>query len=98
MDRFVHTMALAATTGCLDVEMRIEPAQGSLVEGLTQFGSGVTRIAPNVVPMQMGDEQQLPSIATWLVARGVKIYALHGRRKSLEEWFVEVMGEDQRPG
>jgi ABC-2 type transport system ATP-binding protein len=98
MGRIVHTMALVGTSVCLDVEMRIDPATGSLLEGLTQFGSGVTCTAPGVVHMQIGDEQVLPSIAAWLVARGVKIYALHGRRKSLEEWFVEVMGGDQRPG
>ena len=31
-------------------------------------------------------------------ARGVALYELRCRRKTLEEWFVEVMGEDQRPG
>jgi ABC-2 type transport system ATP-binding protein len=98
MGRVVHTMPLAATTACLDVELRIEPVQAAVLDGLTQFGSGVTCTAPNVVHMQIGDEQMLPSIASWLVARGVRIYAMHGRRKSLEEWFVEVMGEDQRPG
>jgi ABC-2 type transport system ATP-binding protein len=107
MGRVVHTMPLATTTACLDVELRIEPApasakatagQAEVLDGLAQFGSGVTCTAPNVVHMQIGDEQVLPSIAAWLVARGVRIYAMHGRRKSLEEWFVEVMGEDQRPG
>ena len=98
MGRVVHTMTLAADATCLDVEMRIEPAAASLLDGLGQFGSDVTRTASNVVHMRIGDEQMLPSIAAWLVARGVRIYALHGRRKSLEEWFVEVMGEDQRPG
>jgi len=32
------------------------------------------------------------------VERGTCVYALQPRHKSLEEWFVEVMGEDQRPG
>ena len=36
--------------------------------------------------------------ARWLVERGASVYALPASRKSLEEWFVEVMGEDQRPG
>jgi len=99
MGRVVHSMLLATTsTACLDVEMRIEPVRASLLDGLAQFGSNVTCATANVVRMQIGDEQMLPSIAAWLVARGVKIYALHGQRKSLEEWFVEVMGEDQRPG
>jgi hypothetical protein len=40
----------------------------------------------------------VPRIARWLVEMGVGIHALGGRRKSLEEWFIEVMGDDQRPG
>ena len=43
-------------------------------------------------------EEALPSLARWLVERGTNVYALRTRPKSLEEWFVEVMGEDQRPG
>jgi hypothetical protein len=40
----------------------------------------------------------VPEIARWLVTRGIALYELRSRRKSLEEWFVEVMGDDQRPG
>ena len=43
-------------------------------------------------------ESVLPELARWLVGRGVALYELRCRRKTLEEWFVEVMGEDQRPG
>jgi hypothetical protein len=33
-----------------------------------------------------------------VVGQGVQLYELRARRKSLEEWFVDVMGDDQRPG
>jgi hypothetical protein len=33
-----------------------------------------------------------------VVGRGVRLYSLNAARKSLEQWFLEVMGEDQRPG
>ena len=39
-----------------------------------------------------------PMPQSGMVERGARVYALHGRRKSLEEWFVEIMGADQRPG
>jgi ABC-2 type transport system ATP-binding protein len=97
--RVVHVMSLTEmTTTCVEVEMRIDPIENGLVAGLGQFGSDLVRAGSNTIRMRVGDEQVLPSIAAWLVARDVKIYALHGRRKSLEEWFVEVMGDDQRPG
>jgi hypothetical protein len=48
--------------------------------------------------MRAAAESVLPELTRWLVARGVAVYELRCRRKTLEEWFVEVMGEDQRPG
>jgi ABC-2 type transport system ATP-binding protein len=97
--RVVHVMSLTEmTTACVEVEMRIDPIDDGLLAALRQFGSNVVRAGSNVVRTHVGDEQVLPSIAACLVGRGVKIYALHGRRKSLEEWFVDVMGDDQRPG
>jgi ABC-2 type transport system ATP-binding protein len=96
--RVVHVMSLMAAANCLEVEMRLAPVDEAILGALTQFGSDVARAGSNIVRMHVADEQVLPSIAKWLVARDVRIYALHGRRKSLEEWFVEVMGEDQRPG
>jgi hypothetical protein len=48
--------------------------------------------------MRIGTEQTLPEIARWLVNRGIALYEMRCRRKTLEEWFVEIMGEDQRPG
>jgi ABC-2 type transport system ATP-binding protein len=97
--RVVHVMSLAAAaTSCLDVDLRIAPLDRTVVEGLEQFGSGIVVAGADIVRMHVASEDALPSIARWLVARDVQIYALHGRRKSLEEWFVEVMGEDQRPG
>jgi hypothetical protein len=32
------------------------------------------------------------------VERGVPVYEIKVARKSLEAWFFEVMGEEQRPG
>jgi hypothetical protein len=48
--------------------------------------------------MHANSDGMLPELARWLVGRGVALYELRCRRKTLEEWFVEVMGEDQRPG
>jgi hypothetical protein len=50
------------------------------------------------VRLRVDDEARLPEIAAWLVARGVQLYEMRGGRRPLEEWFLEIMGEDQRPG
>ena len=51
-----------------------------------------------MVAGRVASDDAVPSIAQGLGERGSRVYALHSRRKSLEEWFVEIMGEDQRPG
>src|SRR5262245_19731583 len=93
----VHELTLAEAAGTLDVELRLGAFDDALLEGLAAFGSDVTRDG-TLVRMHASSEGMLPELARWLVGRGVAIYELRCRRKTLEEWFVEVMGEDQRPG
>jgi len=93
----VHEMELASVEGTLDVELRVGGADDTLLEGLESFGTGVTR-EQAVVRMSVAAESVLPELARWLVGRGIALYELRCRRKTLEEWFVEIMGEGQRPG
>jgi ABC-2 type transport system ATP-binding protein len=96
--RVVHAMSLREQSDCLEVELRAAPLDAATLGGLAQFGAGVTRVATDLVRMHTASEEALPAIARWLVARGANVYALHGRRRTLEEWFVDIMGDDQRPG
>ena len=93
----LHDLELDNATGTLDVELRVGQVDDALLEGLAAFGTGVTR-DETLVRMHANSESVLPELARWLVGRGVALYELRCRRKTLEEWFVEVMGEDQRPG
>jgi len=95
--RVVHELELASAAGTLDVELRLGQVDDALLEGLAAFGTGVTR-DDVLVRMHASSESMLPELARWLVGRGVAVYELRCRRKSLEEWFVEIMGDDQRPG
>jgi ABC-2 type transport system ATP-binding protein len=58
----------------------------------------VASSATQIVRLRLASEGALPELAPWLVARGIALYELRVRRKSLEESFIEIMGEDQRPG
>jgi ABC-2 type transport system ATP-binding protein len=93
----LHEMTLASAEGTLDIELRLGNVDDALLEGLAAFGTGVKH-DELLVRMRANAESVLPDLARWLVARGVAVYELRCRRKTLEEWFVEVMGEDQRPG
>ena len=95
--RVVHELSLEDSREVLDVEIRLERADDELLAGLGAYGRDA-RVAGDVVRLRIETEQALPEIARWLVGRGVPLYELRCRRKTLEEWFVEIMGEDQRPG
>jgi ABC-2 type transport system ATP-binding protein len=95
--RIVHELALAQSPIGLNIELKIGHVDVQILEGLSAFGTDV-RAASDVVHLRVATAETLPEIASWLVTRGVKLYELKSRRKSLEEWFVEVMGDDERPG
>jgi ABC-2 type transport system ATP-binding protein len=95
--RVVHEMTLASAAGTLDVELRLGTVDDALLEGLAAFGTSVRRDG-TFVRLHASSESMLPELARWLVGRGAALYELRCRRKTLEEWFVEVMGEDQKPG
>jgi ABC-2 type transport system ATP-binding protein len=95
--RTVHELSLADGDGNFEVELRFTPLEESTVTALAAFGSEITCVQERV-RMRVADEQVMPELASWLVGRGLKVYELSCHRRSLEEWFVEIMGEDHRPG
>jgi ABC-2 type transport system ATP-binding protein len=98
--RVVHDLTLTAGTATtsIDVALRLSPIDGSLLGGLGQFGTDVRRASVDRVEMRVLADDAVASAVSWLVSRGVSVFAVESRRKSLEAWFVEVMGDDQRPG
>jgi ABC-2 type transport system ATP-binding protein len=95
--RVVRELSLAQSVGDIAVELRVAPLDQATLAGLGQFGSGITRTR-ELVRMRVSDESMIPKLAAWLVGRGLSVYELSSRRRSLEEWFVEIMGDGQRPG
>jgi len=96
--RVVHELSLAAAaSSVVDVELRIAPVDARVIDGLAQFGGAAARAGDGAIRLRVASEEVLPDIVRWLVAQGVDVYGLQARTKSLEEWFIEVMGEE-RPG
>jgi ABC-2 type transport system ATP-binding protein len=94
----IHELSLKAAPAALNVELKIDRTDAATLDGLRQFGTDIESAGAGVVRLRANDEDAVPAIASWLVGRGIRLYALGSRRKSLEEWFIEVMGEEQRPG
>jgi ABC-2 type transport system ATP-binding protein len=95
--RVVHELSLVDAATVVDLEMRLRPVDACLLAGLARFGSHL-RANDERVALRVASDDVVPDIVQWLVGRGVQVYAVEAQRKSLEQWFVEVMGEDQRPG
>ena len=96
--RVVHQLTLGAAPSSFEVEIRAVSLAPPVLEGLTRFGTVAGRPGEDRVLLRVAGDAVLPDLSRWLVAQGLQLYELRGRRKSLEEWFVDVMGEDQRPG
>jgi ABC-2 type transport system ATP-binding protein len=103
--RIVAERSLSTPLDTLDLELRIGvPAEASakadpaLVEGLSRFGTNIVRSRPDLIAMRTESDAAVPAIVSWLVQQGVQIHEVKPRRKSLEDVFVELMGEDERPG
>jgi len=107
--RTVHELRLGGDASALDVELRMGPLMNGTLEMLERFGRvepvpGLgrnepgTSVAETRVRLRVTNEETLPELARSLVERGVALYEMKLARKSLEAWFLEVMGEEQRPG
>ena len=96
--RVVHQLTLGAAPSSFEVEIRAVPLDPPVLEGLARFGTIVGRPGEDRVLLRMTGDAVLPDVSRWLVGQNVQLFELRGRRKSLEEWFVDVMGDDQRPG
>jgi ABC-2 type transport system ATP-binding protein len=97
--RAVHELTLGAdpaATG-VAVELRLGPHGADTLDALAAHGREVAE-SDGVVRLRVPHEDALPEIARTLVARGIALYEMRAQRKSLETWFLEVMGEDRRPG
>jgi ABC-2 type transport system ATP-binding protein len=91
--RVVRETVLGAVEAELEVELRLEGVITSeILTGLDRFGRGA-RLDGAVVRLGVASEDRLPEMTRWLASRGVGLYHLAARRRSLEELFLEVIGD-----
>ncbi|HKW00286.1 MAG TPA: ABC transporter ATP-binding protein [Vicinamibacterales bacterium] len=96
--RVVGERRLSAPAEIVDLELRVGATGPAILEGLARFGTNVTRPRPDAIEMRTDSEAVVPKIVAWLVQQGVPVHAVQPRRKSLEDEFLDVMGDDERPG
>ena len=104
--RVVDERRLSGPSEALDVEIRVGVSAGALanadtrpiVDGLSRFATNIVRPRPDLIALRVASDAMVPAIVCWLVQQGVRIHAVQPRRKSLEDVFLDVMGDDERPG
>jgi len=78
------------------VRLRVGAPDASLVDGLQQFGSNIQLESGDglgLVTLNVSHERSLPQIAQWLVSEGYNLYELSPQRLSLEERFIQIIGD-----
>jgi ABC-2 type transport system ATP-binding protein len=88
----VRVTTLTEAEQGLVVELRLEGASPAILEGLRRFGTDVVAQA-ETVRLRVDGERVLPEMTRWLAGQGVGLFHLAARRRSLEELFLEVIGD-----
>ena len=95
--RTVRELDLRERGDGLEVELQLQGADAAALAGLERFGQRLDP-AGERMRLRIESEDRLPEIAAFLVGRGARLYSMHAARPSLERVFLDVMGEDGRPG
>jgi ABC-2 type transport system ATP-binding protein len=83
----------------LRVRLRVGQPTPALLAALARFGSEPAQDErTGVITLHLGEESSLPELVRWLVAAGHELYELSPQRLSLEERFIQIVGEDVREG
>ena len=94
----IEERRLSSPAEVLELELRVASMTQTVLEGLSRFGTNIVHPRPDLITLRTETDAVVPAIVSWLVQQGVQIHAVQPRRKSLEDVFLDVMGDDERPG
>ena len=81
------------------VILRVGRPTPELLAGLARFDPGVSLEPANGrITLCLAGEAQLPQLAAWVVEQGHALYELTPTRLSLEDRFLQIVGEDASEG
>lgn len=77
----------------VQVTLRVGQPTPDLINQLANFGQGVTLHSANgTIQLSVPTEETLPTLANWLIQSGHTLYELSPRQISLEDRFLEIIG------
>lgn len=78
----------------IQVRLRVAAPDAALLEGLRMLADNVTLDGgAGIVTLNVSHERFLPQIAQWLADHGYSLYELSPQRLSLEERFIQIIGD-----
>jgi hypothetical protein len=81
------------------VILRVGGPTPELISGLARFDPDVTLERSNGrITLCLDDEEQLPQLAGWIVGQGHTLYEMTPTHLSLEDRFLQIVGEDAGEG
>jgi len=93
--RVLETRQLGGPSdGATSVIVRARKLSPDIASGLSRWGSSI-RIDGEQLSFAIASTDLLPDLLRYLVAQGVDVYELRPQQLSLEERFVQVVGEDR---
>lgn len=76
------------------VRLRVAAPDATLLDGLSQQATNVSLDdASGLITFALSAESQLPLLAQWVVTQGYSLYELSPQRLSLEERFIQIIGD-----
>ena len=83
----------------LQVILRVGDPSPQLLAGLARFDPDVSLERANGhIILHLDNEDKLPQLAKWIVSQGQALYELTPMRLSLEDRFLQIVGEDASEG
>ncbi len=76
------------------VEVRARKLSSECFAGLARWGQA-SRVDDERITITMQSRELLPELLRYLVASGADVYQFTPQRRSLEEMFMTIMGEDR---
>jgi ABC-2 type transport system ATP-binding protein len=92
----VREHVLGTGDGTLDVELRADGLDAAALATLARLGG--VREEGGTMFVRVAGPSAVPELARAVVACGARLHHLAARRTSLEAMFLEVMGDEGRPG
>jgi ABC-2 type transport system ATP-binding protein len=86
------TSLQALADGEVKVDIRASPLEAEVVEGLARWGRVLT-VDGDRLAMIAFEDRNLPEINRYLVESGVAVHTLSPGQISLEEMFIDIVGE-----